>query len=65
MMSCSKYCILLTVVYSLLNIEDNGTIDYLSKGVSIFRTHPSEKSKLVFQIGSANADLALQAALTV
>ncbi|KAF8940818.1 hypothetical protein BGZ47_007596 [Haplosporangium gracile] len=45
--------------------EDNGTIDYLSKGVSIFRTHPSEKSKLVFQIGSANADLALQAALTV
>jgi hypothetical protein len=46
-------------------VEDNGTIDYLSKGVSIFRTHPSEKSKLVFQIGSANADLALQAALTV
>ncbi|KAF9933251.1 tRNA-dihydrouridine(20) synthase [NAD(P)+]-like [Linnemannia zychae] len=45
--------------------EDNGTIDYLSKGVSIFRTHPSEKSKLVFQIGSANAELALQAALTV
>ncbi|KAK3838086.1 MAG: hypothetical protein J3R72DRAFT_387131 [Linnemannia gamsii] len=45
--------------------EDNGTIDYLSKGVSIFRTHPSEKSRLVFQIGSANAELALQAALTV
>ncbi|KAF9905535.1 tRNA-dihydrouridine(20) synthase [NAD(P)+]-like [Linnemannia zychae] len=45
--------------------QDNGTIDYLSKGVSIFRTHPSEKSKLVFQIGSANAELALQAALTV
>ncbi|KAG0277100.1 tRNA-dihydrouridine(20) synthase [NAD(P)+]-like [Linnemannia exigua] len=44
---------------------DNGTIDYLSKGVSIFRTHPSEKSRLVFQIGSANAELALQAALTV
>ncbi|KAF9904819.1 hypothetical protein BX616_001168 [Lobosporangium transversale] len=45
--------------------EDNGTIDYLQKGVSVFRTHPSEKSKLVFQIGSANADLALEAALTV
>ncbi|KAI8599628.1 hypothetical protein EDD21DRAFT_295941, partial [Dissophora ornata] len=45
--------------------EDNGTIDYLMKGVPVFRTHPIEKSKLVFQIGSANADLALQAALTV
>lgn len=31
----------------------------------MFRTHPIEKSKLVFQIGSANADLALEAALTV
>ncbi|KAG0323919.1 hypothetical protein BGZ99_002335 [Dissophora globulifera] len=45
--------------------EDNGTIDYLMKGVSVFKTHPSEKSKLVFQVGSANAELALQAALTV
>ncbi|KAF9114568.1 hypothetical protein BGX27_010451 [Mortierella sp. AM989] len=45
--------------------EDNGTIDYLQKGVPVFRTHPIEKSKLVFQIGSANADLALEAALTV
>ncbi|KAF9428030.1 tRNA-dihydrouridine(20) synthase [NAD(P)+]-like [Podila epigama] len=45
--------------------EDNGTIDYNVKGVSVFRTHPSEKDRLVFQIGSANADLALQAALTV
>ncbi|KAG0082810.1 tRNA-dihydrouridine(20) synthase [NAD(P)+]-like [Podila epicladia] len=45
--------------------EDNGTIDYNVKGVTVFRTHPSEKDKLVFQIGSANADLALEAALTV
>ncbi|KAF9170434.1 hypothetical protein BGX21_008934 [Mortierella sp. AD011] len=45
--------------------EDNGTIDYLQNGVPVFRTHPIEKSKLVFQIGSANADLALEAALTV
>ncbi|KAG0263943.1 hypothetical protein BG011_007776 [Mortierella polycephala] len=45
--------------------EDNGTIDYIVKGVPVFRTHPIEKSKLVFQIGSANADLALEAALTV
>ncbi|KAG0050458.1 hypothetical protein BGZ83_004770 [Gryganskiella cystojenkinii] len=44
---------------------DNGTIDYQVRGVSIFKTHPSEKSRLVFQIGSANAELALQAALTV
>ncbi|KAF9937688.1 hypothetical protein BGZ70_006640, partial [Mortierella alpina] len=45
--------------------EDNGTIDYVVKGVSVFKTHPIEKSRLVFQIGSANADLALEAALTV
>ncbi|KAF9928499.1 hypothetical protein BGZ65_006251, partial [Modicella reniformis] len=45
--------------------EDNGTIDYVLKGVSVFKTHPIEKSKLVLQIGSANADLALDAALTV
>ncbi|KAF9575183.1 hypothetical protein EC968_004119 [Mortierella alpina] len=45
--------------------EDNGTIDYIVKGVSVFKTHPIEKSRLVFQIGSANADLALEAALTV
>ena len=44
---------------------DNGTIDYRVRGVSIFKTHPIEKSRLVFQIGSANAELALQAALTV
>lgn len=48
-----------------LYIEDNGTIDYNVKGVSVFRTHPSEKDRLVFQIGSANADLALEAALKV
>ncbi|KAG0221429.1 tRNA-dihydrouridine(20) synthase [NAD(P)+]-like [Actinomortierella wolfii] len=45
--------------------EDNGTIDYLINGNVVFRTHPSEKDRLVFQIGSANPDTALQAALTV
>lgn len=60
-----KGSIPLTTYPSTLTVEDNGTIDYVLKGVSVFRTHPSEKSKLVFQIGSANADLALQAALTV
>ncbi|KAG0221454.1 tRNA-dihydrouridine(20) synthase [NAD(P)+]-like [Actinomortierella wolfii] len=45
--------------------EDNGTIDYLVNGNVVFRTHPSEKDRLVFQIGSANPDTALQAALTV
>ncbi|KAF9162840.1 hypothetical protein DFQ26_003188 [Actinomortierella ambigua] len=45
--------------------EDNGTIDYLVNGNTVFRTHPSEKDRLVFQVGSANPDTALQAALTV
>ncbi|RUS17777.1 hypothetical protein BC937DRAFT_89504 [Endogone sp. FLAS-F59071] len=42
-----------------------GTIDYWKDGQLNFRTHPSEKSCVIFQIGTADPDLALQAALTV
>ncbi|XP_052816141.1 tRNA-dihydrouridine(20) synthase [NAD(P)+]-like [Mya arenaria] len=39
------------------------TVDYVcSDSTVVFRTHPSEKSRLVFQIGTANAHIALQAA---
>ncbi|KAI8997375.1 hypothetical protein BDB01DRAFT_846034 [Pilobolus umbonatus] len=42
-----------------------GTIDYV-KGKSLtFSTHPSEKGKVILQLGTADADLALQAALTL
>ncbi|KAJ9068637.1 tRNA-dihydrouridine synthase 2, variant 2 [Entomophthora muscae] len=37
----------------------------MKKGTLNFRTSPLEKSKLVFQLGTADPDLALEAALTV
>lgn len=40
-----------------------GTTDFvLSDGTIIFRTHPQEKDKLIFQIGTADAKRALKAA---
>ncbi|KAG2208011.1 hypothetical protein INT46_010747 [Mucor plumbeus] len=42
-----------------------GTINY-TKGKSLtFSTHPAEKGKVILQLGTADADLALQAALTL
>ncbi len=45
-------------------IELDGTVDYMNKdGKAVFRTLPAiEKSRLVFQMGSASPELALQAA---
>jgi len=45
--------------------QDTGSIDYIQGKHLVFRTHPSERSKLIFQLGSADPELALQAALTV
>ena len=43
-----------------------GTIDFLdSKGVLTFRTIPEEKERLVFQVGTSSAALALQSAQLV
>lgn len=51
-----------------------GTVDFLSKGQTkipgvtnlVFRTHPElEKSKLIFQMGTANPDIAVDAAKVV
>lgn len=46
-------------------VELLDTVDYLKEGKLIFRCHNSEKERLVFQIGSSDPELALQAALTV
>ena len=43
----------------------SGTVDYVKDGKLIFRTHPIERPFLVFQLGSSDPCLALQAALTV
>ncbi|EFP74185.2 hypothetical protein PGTUg99_007677 [Puccinia graminis f. sp. tritici] len=47
--------------------ESSGTIQYTKNNgtSSIWQTHPIEKSRLIYQIGSANKELALQAAQTV
>lgn len=45
--------------------DKTGCIDYVKDGKLIFRTHPDEQKKLVFQLGTADPQLALQAALTV
>ncbi|PLW11755.1 hypothetical protein PCANC_21183 [Puccinia coronata f. sp. avenae] len=47
--------------------ERSGTIQYTKNNgsSSIWQTHPIEKSRLIYQIGSANKELALQAAQTV
>lgn len=42
-----------------------GTVDFYKKGALIWRTHPKEKSKLIFQLGTSDPQLALQAALLV
>ncbi|KAI9019104.1 hypothetical protein DFJ74DRAFT_708301 [Hyaloraphidium curvatum] len=44
-----------------------GTVDFLQPGSDLvqFRTHPSERSRFVFQLGSADPDSALRAARVV
>ena len=37
----------------------------MKKGKSIFETHPIEKERLIYQIGTSDPDLALQAAKIV
>ncbi len=43
----------------------SGTIDYVKDGKLIFRTHPVEKPFLIFQLGTSDPVLAVQAAKTV
>jgi tRNA-dihydrouridine synthase 2 len=42
-----------------------GVVSYNGKTRAMFTTHPIEKPYLIYQIGSADPDLAVQAALTV
>ncbi|TFK56359.1 FMN-linked oxidoreductase [Heliocybe sulcata] len=42
-----------------------GIVSYKGNSKAMFTTHPVEKPYLIYQIGSANPDLALQAAQTV
>ncbi|GAA5828347.1 hypothetical protein JCM3770_002551 [Rhodotorula araucariae] len=40
---------------------DTGVVSFLKNGRSIFECHPLEKPRLIFQLGSASPDLAVQA----
>ena len=42
-----------------------GVIQYQKNGKSIWETHPVEKERLIYQIGSSDPELALKAARTV
>ena len=55
------------ITFSLSNrgLAVSGTISYNGKSKAIFQTHPIEKPYLIYQIGSADPELAVQAAKTV
>ncbi|KAG0749351.1 hypothetical protein G6F57_004535 [Rhizopus arrhizus] len=42
-----------------------GTVDYRKGSALTFSTHPNEKGKVILQLGTADPDLALKAALTL
>ncbi|KAK4047551.1 tRNA-dihydrouridine synthase 2 [Microbotryomycetes sp. JL201] len=43
----------------------SGTIKYIKNNRQVWETHPIEKSRLIFQLGSSDPDLAVQAAKVV
>ncbi|KAJ2827222.1 tRNA-dihydrouridine synthase 2, partial [Coemansia furcata] len=45
--------------------DKTGVISYIKNGKDVFTTHPSEKQQVVFQLGSAEPEIALAAAKTV
>jgi len=42
-----------------------GVVRFMKKDRSIFECHPLEKARVIFQLGSSDPDLAVQAALMV
>lgn len=54
-------------MYLFFSVEILGTIDYVNEanGYVTFRTSPIEKDRLVFQMGTANADRAVALAKMV
>jgi tRNA-dihydrouridine synthase 2 len=45
--------------------QRSGVVKYVKNGKSVWETHPVEKDRLVYQLGSSDEDLALEAAKTV
>lgn len=51
----------------MFSIDILGTVDYINEanGYVVFRTTPLEKDKLIFQMGTANAERAVKLAKMV
>lgn len=56
---------MLARVLLTVDAAQTGVISYNGKSKAMFTTHPVEKPYLIYQIGSADPDLAVQAAKTV
>ena len=49
-----RYALSYFMIYFLFSTDILGTIDYVtSDGTTVFRTHPSERGKVVFQMVNA------------
>lgn len=48
-----------------LCVDETGVISFEKAGKPVWTTHPIEKPFLIYQIGSANPEMAVQAALMV
>lgn len=51
----------LNVIFIIFRLEILGTVDYVDDviGYCLFRTKPEEKDRLIFQMGTSNADRAV------
>ena len=51
--------------YVIIPADRTGTVAFVKNKRSVFECHPIEKSRLIYQIGSSDPELALQAAKLV
>ena len=51
--------------YVIVRADRTGTVSFVKNKRSVFECHPIEKSRLIYQIGSSDPELALQAAKLV
>ena len=66
----SIVCAIVTILHECVQthtykIAQTGVVSYNGKTKAMFTTHPIEKPYLIYQIGSSNPELAVQAAKTV
>lgn len=62
---CTSPCALDTTLYADWSLATTGVVSYMGVSKAVWTTHPIEKPFLIYQIGSADPDLAVQAAKKV